>query len=209
MVEVVAISVFLACILFYYIFYFYECEIDKTMTARKLLNVYREAWIKKQVNENNQMVIVQTVRNIIMVSSFIASSLVIFVSLVLNKIVIFHEGQDIFSLQNQPWIMWKLYLLISLLCLCVLKLLNSIRHLLRFNIVAGSDFSLMEKYEGVDGIKHCAESMKKSADGFAFAIRGLYYSLAMVLWFFDSYLFITATVTLTIVLCFFKDFRRV
>ncbi len=207
--DVLALIVFLACITFYSTFYYYESEVNRSLTARKLLDIYREAWIKKQVEEGNIIVIVQTLRNIIMVSSFIASSLVIFVSLVLNKVVVFHKGSDIFSFQDQPWVMWKLYILTTLLSLCILKLLNSVRHLLRFNIVAGTDFSLIEKYEGTSGIKYCSEIIKESADGFAFATRGLYYSLVLVLWFFNVYLFVVSTVMLTIVMCFFKDFRRV
>ena len=84
-----------------------------------------------------------------------------------------------------------------------------IRLLIRFPILAGVEPHLISKYEKQDTLDYLGDVLNRSLNRFSVSIRSLYYAMVVILWFVNAYIFIAATILLTVVLLFYADFRHI
>ena len=218
-VNIVAFIVFLLSILIYA--WKLKTSMSKPGAAKRaLLNTFYIQWVQRMKNNENTIIAVQTMRNLIMSVTFLSSSILILLGLLVQSnlpaadtIIQFSASST--SLLNQ----YKLFILFLVLVFSLIMFLLSLRHMVRFSIIIGIPDEAIEK-KGTEEIRKQHETKEcinasfvqsavflKAMNRFMFGIRGVYYAVTLLVWFISVYAFIIATISLTILLIMYHDIR--
>jgi len=222
LINLSALIIFLGCIIIYSIKL--KIGMKKPATAKRgLLNVFYGLWVSRMINEKETIIAVQTMRNLIMATTFISSSL-----LVLLGILIRMPGEGIGEIinlnatSNELIAQYKLVLLISSTVFSLLLFLLALRQMVRFTVLIGIPIKEIE----TQASKHVEENNKdketcvidakslrtdvfiKAMNRFTYGMRGVFYSIIIILWFMNVYVFIIGTIILTIILINYQDIKQ-
>ncbi len=217
--NIIASLIFLLSVLIYA--WKLKTSMNKPGTAKRaLLNIFYIQWVQRMKNNENTIIAVQTMRNLIMSVTFLSSSILILLGLLVQSNLptadsIIQLSASSTSLINQ----YKLFILFLVLVFSLIMFLLSLRHMVRFSIIIGIPDEAIEK-KGTEEIQKQHETTEcinasfvqstvflKAMNRFMFGIRGVYYAVALLVWFISVYAFIFATIGLTIMLIRFHDIR--
>ncbi len=217
-----ALLVFLICITIYSIKL--RLGMKKPETAKRgLLNIFYELWVNRMINSKETLVAVQTMRNLIMSTTFISSSLLVLLGLLISV-----PGNGLGELINlsvtstEFIAQYKLLLLILTVVFSLILFLLSLRQMVRFTVLVGIPIKDIETHaskhvENHDGSKKCkvidSKSIRtdvflKAMNRYTYGMRGVFYTIAIILWFISVYVFIGATIILTILLISYQDIKK-
>lgn len=218
-VNLIGFLIFLLCILIY------AWKLQTTMkrpgmAKRALLNTFYEEWVQRMKNNENTIIAVQTMRNLIMSVTFLSSSILILLGLLVQSNLPSSDGIVQISLTSTSLLnQYKLFTLFIILVFSLIMFLLSLRHMVRFSIIIGIPNEAIEK-TGTEEIKKQRETehvlnadvvqsavFLKAMNRFMFGIRGVYFAVTLLVWFINVYAFIVSTIALTIILIHYHDIR--
>lgn len=196
----------------------------KPGTAKRgLLNIFYGLWVERAIDQKDTIIAVQTMRNLIMATTFLSSSMLLLLGLLLR---IPENGLDelfMFSATSTELIaQYKLLLFVAVIVFSILMFLLSLRQMVRFSILVGipkESFERIhslqltdEKEEENNHHKIDAEALRKEVfiramNRFTFGIRAVFYAMTIILWFVSVYAFIIGTVSLTAFLILLQDVK--
>jgi uncharacterized membrane protein len=190
------------------------------MAKRALLNTFYEEWVQRMKNNENTIIAVQTMRNLIMSVTFLSSSILILLGLLVQSNLPSSDGIVQISLTSTSLLnQYKLFTLFIILVFSLIMFLLSLRHMVRFSIIIGIPNEAIEK-TGTEEIKKQRETehvlnadvvqsavFLKAMNRFMFGIRGVYFAVTLLVWFINVYAFIVSTIALTIILIHYHDIR--
>ncbi|MBS3749677.1 MAG: DUF599 domain-containing protein [Candidatus Thermoplasmatota archaeon] len=221
LINIIGFAIFVLCILIYSIKLLHG--IKKPGTAKRgLLNIYYSQWVKRMINQNETIIAVQTMRNLIMATTFLTSSMLVLLGLLLR---IPSNGIDEliqFSATSTELIaQYKVLLFVVVLLFSIIMFLLSLRQMVRFSILIGIPVESIEtitpeyvnaKREKKASATINAETLRKDVflramNRFTFGIRSVFYAMTIILWFISVYAFIIGTISLTIFLIRFQDIK--
>ncbi|HMA82845.1 MAG TPA: DUF599 domain-containing protein [Candidatus Thermoplasmatota archaeon] len=221
LINLIAFGIFVICISIYSIKLLYG--IKKPGTAKRgLLNIYYSQWVKRMINQNETIIAVQTMRNLIMATTFLTSSMLVLLGLLLR---IPSNGIDQliqFSATSTELIaQYKVLLFVVVLLFSIIMFLLSLRQMVRFSILIGIPIESIEtitpEYVNTRNGKKSsatidAEALRKDVflramNRFTFGIRSVFYAMTIILWFISAYTFIIGTISLTVFLIRFQDIK--
>lgn len=198
-------------------------SITKPSTAKRgLLNIFYAQWVLRMSESKEKIVAVQTLRNLIMSVTFLSSSILVLLGLLVRA---FSGGIDniFFNFSQISAIditQYKFLLLFAVLIFSLIMFLLSLRQMVRFTILIGIPSEEIQK-KGTEKIEEnsdttCtldardlqSEVFLKAMNRFTFGLRGVFYAVTVLLWFITSYAFIVATLILTVLLIHFHDVRK-
>lgn len=217
--NLVAFGIFLLCILIYAIQL--KIAMRKPGTAKRgLLNIFYSEWVKIMATEKDTIVPVQTMRNLIMSVTFLSSSILVMLGLLVRfNETDFNEFTTLNVLTTSNLVYFKLMVLFVALTFSLIVFLLSLRHMVRFTILIGIPYKDIEK-TGTEKIEenkktnYCldARGMQqdvfiKAMNRFTYGIRAVYYSIILLFWFMGPYMLIAGSLTITIFLLLFQDVK--
>jgi len=191
------------------------------ITKRGLLNIYYHLWVHEMSYEKNKLEAIQTMRNLIMSVTFLSSTMLILLGILLQTTSsgfddILHNFPTI-SLSVLP--QYKILVLFIVVVFSLIMFLLSLRHMVRFSILIGIPTKVLEKtskqeFEDknndickVDALSIQSNVFLKAMNRFMYGIRGVYYVTALLLWFISSYVFMIGTIIITFLLIKYHDIK--
>ena len=215
----IALIIFLLCITIYAIGLLYKIK-RPSWGERGFLNIMYGLWVTRMSKPTETIVAVQTMRNLIMITTFLPSAMLLLLGLLLAAPSNGLNGFFSPTLTStEPYIQYKLLLFVAVIIFSVIMFLLALRQMVRFSVLIGipkasiETISANQKYsKGKTKIfGHLnAEELKKDVflramNRFTFGMRAIFYGITLILWFLSVYAFIVGTLSLTIYLIVHHD----
>ncbi|MGD2247209.1 MAG: DUF599 domain-containing protein [Candidatus Methanofastidiosia archaeon] len=197
--ELVSGLVFVAIFIGYNTTYFWYTKRNPQKTQKGRQIIYRGFWIENILKRRKGMVAIQQIRNMTTVTTFLASSTLIFMGVAVS-----YASGGIFAQQN--YYDYKLYGLIGIIALSFFNFLFTLRTTNEITILIESSPSKIEELEKVPAAEYLAQKVNQAFLHHTLGMRCLYYSIPLFFWFFSSIDFMVITVGLTVGIAKFLDF---
>lgn len=219
LINIVALVIFVVCITVYSLGLIYSIKKPR-WGERGFLNIMYGLWVKRMIDPMETVTAVQTMRNLIMATTFLSSSMLLLLGLLLTAPS--NHFDELFSLSAtsaEHVGEYKLLLFIAIIVFSIIMFLLSLRQMVRFSILIGIPPESIEnvvanqrktKKNAKDLGFFDAEELKKDVfiramNRFTFGMRAVFYGITLLLWFLSVYAFIIATLCLTAYLIFHRD----
>lgn len=193
-----ALILFLLCTIVYHIYYYYKVSKLPRYIFKGKINIIRRTWVENMLKPGNAIVAIQSLRNIHMAASFLASSSIVFIGSILY--LIFNIEQTAGIVSGRGTISIPDYLvflkLLTLIFMFLLSLLNfslCIRLLNYLVILIGASPRTIEETMEMDAVDYITRMFSKAGIHYTFGIRGFYYTVPLITWFFGTWLFVVLT----------------
>ncbi|MEK6978780.1 MAG: DUF599 family protein [Candidatus Micrarchaeota archaeon] len=173
-----------------------RAEKSKITTGKKIRELYRRSWVDNMLGSKDNGNLLEIVRNSILVSSALITAIVISFGFVVANAVI-----DGFSLISTL----RLTAIVSLLLYSLFAIFLEARTLIYIPIVAGASEEVIKQNEKRSKSHYVSMLLDSAFDEFANSMRALFYVVVLLVWFFNTYLFIAATLLITYIM-FREDF---
>lgn len=210
--DTVALAFFICCTLLYHIFYYYRVAHLPTHIFKGKINIIRRTWVANMLKPGNAIVAVQTLRNIHMAASFLASSSIVFIGSILY--LVFNIEQTAGIVRGRGTIAIEDYLIFvklsTLMVMFLLSLLNfslCIRLLNYLVILIGASPDTIEETMGMSAVDYIHKMFSTAGMHYTFGIRGFYYTIPLIAWFMGTWLFVAITI-LVLLLCLKLDYGK-
>lgn len=178
--------------------YFQYVKKHPMKTQKGRHNIYREYWIENILKRGRGMVAVQQIRNMTTITTFLASSTMIFMGVAVSYGASFPIQQDYAD--------YKLYSLIGIIALSFFNFLFTLRIANEITILIESSPSKIEELEGQPAVQYLSQKINQAFLHHTLGMRCLYYSIPLFFWFFDPVVLVIVTVGLTVGIAKFLDF---
>lgn len=213
----IALVIFTLCISIYSIGLINKIK-KPSWGERGFLNLIYGLWVKRMIDPKETIIAIQTIRNLIMVDTFISSSMLLLLGLLLSR----DNNAFDFSLtatSAEVFFQYRLLLFVAIIVFSVIMFLLSLRQLVRLSILIGIPAKSLEmisanpritKLKGKNNIHLDAENLRKDVflkamNRFTFGMRAVFYGITLILWFLNVYAFIIGTLFLTAYLIVHHD----
>jgi uncharacterized membrane protein len=220
LVNNIALLIFIICISIYGVGLLYKMK-RPSWGERGFLNIMYGLWVKRMADPKETMVAVQTMRNLIMITTFLSSAMILLLGLILSA-PISSDLNGLFSFSSpstELYIHYKLLLFVAIIVFSVIMFLLSLRQMVRFSVLIGipaesiETISANQRKTASKKKIFChlnAEELKKDVflramNRFTFGMRAIFYGITIMLWFISVYVFIIGTIGLTIYLIIHHD----
>ena len=219
LLDIIAFTIFIICISTYAIGLIYKIKKPK-WGERGFLNIIYGLWIKRVVDEKETLLAVQTMRNLIMVITFLSSSMLLLLGLLLQSPNL--QSNQLFNptaTSTGIFAQYKLQLFVAVIVISVSMFLLSLRQMVRFTILIGipheSIKNISKEYQTstnkekiqyqIDPEILKRDVFLKAMNRFTFGIRAVFYGIVITLWFVNTYIFIIGTISLTLILVAYHE----
>jgi len=219
LINIAALVIFIICISVYAVGLIYKIKKPR-WGERGFLNIMYGLWVKRMTDPKETTTAVQTMRNLIMATTFLSSSMLLLLGLILASPV--NELPELFSFSTtstEQFAQYKLLLFVAIIVFSVIMFLLSLRQMVRFSILIGIPAESIEtiaanqkktKNNRKDSVHIDAEGLQtdvfiRAMNRFTFGMRAVFYGITVMLWFLSVYAFIIGTLCLTIFLIVHHD----
>jgi len=219
LVNLAALVIFVICISVYAIGLVYAIKKPR-VGERGFLNIMYRLWVIRMIDPKETVTAMQTMRNLIMATTFLSSSMLLLLGLLFTSPVSqFRELSSLSATVPDQFAEYKLLLFVAIIVFSVIMFLLSLRQMVRFSILIGIPAESIkalsvdpgtEKNNTKDQKHFDAEELKKDVfiramNRFTFGMRAVFYGITLMLWFLSVYAFIIGTLCLTAYLIFHRD----
>lgn len=169
------------------------------------LQQYRSAWIEAHSGGKDPIVVVQTLRNMIMSTSFLASTSVILIMGAFNLMPTLGSPEKLQSLRmagaSEPSVeVFKILLIIIILAYSFFNFTWHIRQVNYMSFILNLPKDRLDEIEGGDSTPDIARMFLTSGIYFSLGVRGYYFLIPLLMWFFSPILMIIATLLILYIL---------
>lgn len=192
----------------YHITYVVLTRRDPLATVKGKIHLYRRTWVKRILDKDNQMLAVQTVRNLLMTASFMASSALLVVAVVLNLLLQGVAPPRGVPIASPELLEAQLILVGAMFAFSFIAMLLSIRYLNQFVILIGADPDLIDHIERVDAVTYLSNLINRASNRYTYGQRGFYFAVPIIAWMFSPWAFLATTVGLMVYLMLYLDFKK-
>lgn len=208
--DIIAVIIFFGCVSIYGVALLNILQ-RPASAKRGLLNLFYVKWVENVAHHKNNLLAVQTMRNLIMSVTFLASSVLIMMGILvsspdgLSGLITFATEETTGMTQ------YKILLLFLVLLFTLSMFLLSLRQMNRFSILISipqeSIQQTVKDRRDVDASNLRTITFLKATNRFTFGIRGIFFSAAVMLWFISPIAFMIATIAITLLLIAYRDIR--
>ncbi|MGC9554192.1 MAG: DUF599 domain-containing protein [Thermoplasmatota archaeon] len=209
LLDTAALAVFFGCVVAYAAALRFILQ-RPDRAKRGLLSIFYARWVERVANPEDSILAVQTMRNLIMSVTFLSSAMLILLGVLIRS----PEGlSDLmtFTAETTEAAHYKMLLLFSVLLFSLSMFLLSLRQMVRFSILIGIPRESIRRATGgrcdVDASDLRTTTFLKATNRFTFGIRGIYYGVAVMLWFISPLAFMGASIIITALLIAHHDIR--
>ncbi len=220
LINIAALIIFIICISVYAVGLVYNIK-KPSWGERGFLNIMYGLWVQRMIDPKETTTAVQTMRNLIMATTFLSSSMLLLLGLLLSSPIT--EFPELFSLSTtsiEQFAQYKLLIFVAIIVFSVIMFLLSLRQMVRFSILIGIPSKSIETIAAnqikkiknnkknyghfdVEGLK--IDVFLRAMNRFTFGMRAVFYGITVMLWFLSVYAFIFGTISLTVFLILHHD----
>lgn len=211
-IDITGLILFVLCTLFYHAYYYFKVARLPRNIFKGKINIIRRTWVENMLKPGQTITAVQSLRNIHMAASFLASSSIVFIGSILY--LIFHIEQTSGIVTGRGTISLPDYLLffkfMILMIMFLLSLLNftlCIRLLNYLVILIGASPETIEDTMKMSAVDYITKMFSTAGIHYTFGIRGFYYTIPLIGWFLGTWLFIALTI-IVLFLCLRLDYGK-
>jgi len=196
--DTLAFAIFLLCTVVYHTYYYYKVSKLPKYIFKGKINIIRRTWVENMLRPGNAIVAVQSLRNIHMAASFLASSSIVFIGSILYLIFNIEQttgivtGRGTITIADYV-IFFKLVILMTMFLLSLLNFSLCIRLLNYLVILIGASPEVIEDTMGMSAVEYITRMFSIAGIHYTFGIRGFYYTLPLMAWFLGTTHFIVLT----------------
>jgi uncharacterized membrane protein len=214
----IAVGTFAFCTIVYHVVYYLISERAPMKTVRGKIHRYRRDWVEGVIKTRNYIMAVQAVRNLIMTTTFLASSMLLVMAFIFNYIITGRleeqvqgnqTGDPLFRIEHGELFGFKVYLLLGLFAFAFFSFLLAIRLLNQFSVLIGVSPELIAQVEGLDPADYLAHILNKAASRHTYGLRAAYFAIPAGAWLFSTEAFLALTLGIWSMLVFVLDTRNV
>lgn len=187
----------------YHFFYAYWTSKHPLETVKGKTALYRRTFVKRILDREEQMLAVQSIRNLLMTSSFMASSALLVIAVVLNYLL-----GTTGDAPGSARLKFQLLVLAGIYGYAFFSFLLSTRYLNHFTILVAADKDLIGSVEPVDAVTFLSNILNRAGNRFTMGQRAYYFSLPAVAWVVDAWAFLLLTLAVWVYLAVFLDFKK-
>jgi len=201
---ILAFLVYVGCFLLYHHVYLYLTDKKPSLTKKGRINECYASWLGKITEGNQHLLLIHQLRNMIMSITFLASASILLIGFLLTYGLT--EGAGSNALSAPGSIDYPIWLTFFTLTYSFLNLLLALRHINNLTVLVRSDPGKLEKIERGSALDYLEKLFKKGSQRFMLGRRGFLYAMVVFFWYVDVWLFVGATVLLTVTLSYQHDF---
>ena len=200
--DILCLSISIALFTLYNVFIWWKLKKDPIYTIQGATNLARRAWVVNIMEEKNDILAVQTLRNSTMAATFMASTAIL---LSVGVLSLTGQGENlgrtwhavnIFGSTEQSTLALKLVVLLVNLFIAFFSFSNSIR---LFNHVGFMVNVPCSEGNYSTSFTFVAMQLNRAANQFHIGMRAFYYLVPLIFWLFGPLLLIASTVMMIIV----------
>jgi uncharacterized membrane protein len=207
----IGFGIFLFCTVAYHIIYHVYAANHPLRTVKGKMEQYRKDWVESVLQTRNIIMAVQSIRNHLMATTWLAGSLLLFMAFFLTS-GIRGEAQQVLDFLGASdrgvEIQIKIDLILATYGFSFLLFLLTLRHLVIFNSLLGTSAELITQVEGLEASEYLSQLLNRAHTRFSYGLRGLYFSLPAIAWLFSPWAFIFATVGIWLWVMLVLDMRN-
>ena len=202
----IALAVYLICLLGYRTFLSFMLRNRPGRLFLGKLQQYRNAWIETHSGSQESIVVVQTLRNTIMSASFLASTAILLIMGAFNLLHTLHSSAKplkplvLYGVSDPGVEVVKILLVIIVLSYCFFNFTWHIREINYMSFILNIPKERLDEIEGGDSTPHIAQMFLTSGLYFSLGMRGYYFLIPLMMWFFSPILLIVATMSILLIL---------
>ncbi|MEK6583826.1 MAG: DUF599 domain-containing protein, partial [Nitrospirota bacterium] len=176
------------------------------------INIIRRTWVENMLKPGQAITAVQSLRNIHMAASFLASSSILFIGSILYLIFNIEQtagivtGRGTISLPDYL-LFFKFMILMIMFLLSLLNFTLCIRLLNYLVILIGASPETIEDTMKMSAVDYITKMFSTAGIHYTFGIRGFYYTIPLIGWFLGTWLFIALTI-IVLFLCLRLDYGK-
>ncbi|MCC7202715.1 MAG: DUF599 domain-containing protein [Nitrospirae bacterium] len=211
-IDILALVLFVSCTLFYHAYYYFKVSRLPRNIFKGKINIIRRTWVENMLRPGHAITAVQSLRNIHMAASFLASSSIVFIGSILYLIINIEQtsgivtGKGTISLPDYH-VFIKLITLMIMFLLSLLNFTLCIRLLNYLAILIGASTETIEETMKMSAVDYITKMFSTAGIHYTFGIRGFYYTIPLIGWFLGTWLFIILTI-LVLLLCLRLDYGK-
>ncbi|MDH4229028.1 MAG: DUF599 domain-containing protein [Nitrospirota bacterium] len=203
--DTLAFLVFLSFTIGYHMLYNYLVRRRPELIFKGKINLIRRAWVQKIFDENTGIVGVQTLRNINMAASFLATASVVLIGGLISLLLNLESTQHLFigpgTGQVRDWLLAiKLLTLIVLFAASLFYFSLCVRLLNHVGMLLGAPPEAIRQATGYDATDFVYNLYAIAGRHYTFGMRSFYFLIPAVLWFLGPTPCILATVSVGFIL---------
>ena len=169
------------------------------------LQQYRRTWIEAYSGGKDSLVVVQTLRNMIMSASFLASTSVILIMGAFNLLPGLGSTEKLKTLYMAGGLepsgeVFKILLIIITLSYSFFNFIWHIRQVNYMSFILNLPKDRLDEIEGSDSTPEIARMFLTSGIYFSLGVRGYYFLIPLLMWLFSPILMIIANLVILYVL---------
>ena len=225
-INIAALVIFFICISVYAVRLLYGIK-KPCWGKRGFLNLFYGLWVKRMIDPKETLVAIQTMRNLIMATTFLSSSMLLLLGLLLRIPTHGFDGfVNLAATSTEMIAQYKLLLFVGVLVFSIIMFLLSLRQMVRFSILIGIPVESIESisanyistnhkktkmkekgkdYCYLDSLELKKDVFLRAMNRFTFGMRAVFYGITIIIWFLNVYVFIIATLSLTAYLILYND----
>ncbi len=195
----IALVVFIFCTLVYHAYYYYKVAKLPRHIFKGKINIIRRTWVENMLKPGNTIIAIQSLRNIYMAATFLASSSIVFTGSILYIIFSMEQtsgivtGKGTIALPDYLVFLKLLILMIAFLA-SLLNFSLCIRLLNYMVILIGSSPATIEETMEMNAVDYITRMFSKAGIHYTFGIRGFYYTIPLIAWFLGAWFFFIITI---------------
>ncbi len=198
--DILALSVLFTCYLGYHFFYLIKSHGKSGRTRERVINHYRYLWLDEIIKSKNQILAIQTIRNLTMTNTFFISLSMILMgalgsifSVNMDWITMLESSNYLSFLEGHP-VAIKLLVAILFLLIAAFNFTYTLRILYNMNFTSSSIVD-------TDGSRTFRmEQITRQSTHFMTGIRSLYFFFAPMIWILNSWLMIVFSIVVVTLL---------
>ncbi|MFH1221743.1 MAG: DUF599 family protein [Candidatus Micrarchaeota archaeon] len=192
-IDYVAFAIFVLCIIISFAVREYARRVEQS--GKEIRSKYRGSWIRNMIKNDDKDLLVNEMRNDITVSVALVSAIIIAFGLALGNI-----ASVMSTYQDSAVGLLRVSSIFVLLAFSLFMVLSELRLFLYIPIVFGTDEVLIEKYEKMPKQKYLSKLVHEAFDHFSNSVRGIFFCVVAMIWFYNAYFFIVAVLVLTAIM---------
>lgn len=204
-IDWVALIVFLASVMGYRFFLSFMLKRQPGLLYLGKLQQYRKAWIAAHSGDQNSIMVVQTLRNTIMSSSFLASTAVLLIMGAVNLLHTLKSAEKtqqlyLISVSSVEVTVFKVMLVILILAYSFFNFTWYIREINYMGFILNIPKGKLDEIEGGDATPYLERMFLNSGIYFSLGMRGYYFLIPLLLWFFSPLLMAISCLVILLIL---------
>ncbi|AGK60677.1 putative membrane protein [Archaeoglobus sulfaticallidus PM70-1] len=203
-----ALIVFLICFAGYHGSYLILSKKYPKKVVKTYTNIFREKGIENVIKKREPLVLVQQLRDAIYVSNLFASASLIFIGMLLNLLINLNTLAESLKITDVGLFEFKILFIAALQAISFIFFVSSLRYYRMVSLLATTPPETIREHLGIEAYKYLAHLLNRGCSFYTLGSRGILYSILLLAWFVNEWLFMAIVVLTTVLFAKYRDFVR-